>query len=230
MRARNSASAHAAALRAGARRGLWRPLLALCGVRTSAMRQADAEAARWAHGAKGEAATVRLLRGLNGRWWLSWLHQALGRGWRVRHDLRLQGRRFNLDHVLVSPCGTAVVVADSKNWHRGWPTHLLRGRVLCGAEDRHDQLEAVAKYARLVEADLGMPWVTVVPMVVVHGSPVAGREGIEAPVPGGTVWVLGPDLVVPRLQGAVRAVPDRRRAAELSARVDQVLRPYAEAA
>lgn len=159
----------------------------------------------------GEAATVTLLRGL-------------GRGWHVRHDMQLRGRRFNLDHVLVSPCGTAVVVADTKRWHRGRTTTMAGGRVHCG-DDRHDQVEAVARYAHAVQAALGMPGVTVVPLVVVHGSPIAGGQ-LEAPVPGGTVWVLGPGLVVPRLQGAVRGRPDPRRAAALAARVDSVLSPY----
>lgn len=183
------------------------------------MRRADTVAARWEHGAVGEAATVRLLAPL------------VRAGWHVRHDLRLQGRRFNIDHVLVSPCGTAVVVGDSKHWHRGRATTLVGGRVHCGdprsgpADDRHAQVEKVAEYARLVEAALGLPGVAVLPLVVVHGSPVAAG-GLEAPVPGGTVWVLGAGQLVPRLQGAVQTLPDRGRAATLVARVDQVLRPY----
>ncbi|MFJ6015743.1 hypothetical protein [Streptomyces sp. NPDC092952] len=43
---------------------------------------------------------------------------------------------------------------------------------------------------------------------MVHGSPVAGG-GFEAPVPGGMVWVLGTELLVPRLAGAVRGRPHR---------------------
>lgn len=187
------------------------------------MRQADTVAARWEHGAVGEAATVRLLAPL------------VRAGWHVRHDVQLSGRRFNVDHVLVSPCGTAIVVADTKRWHRGRATTLVRGRVHCGdprvgpAGDRHDQVEAVARYARLVEAALGLPGVAVLPLVVVHGSPVA-VGGLEASVPGGTVWVLGAGQLVPRLQQAVRTLPDRHRAAALVGEVDRVLRPYREAA
>ncbi|MFF2731833.1 nuclease-related domain-containing protein [Streptomyces sp. NPDC058008] len=177
------------------------------------MRQADAVAARWEHGAAGEAATARLLAPLSRA------------GWHIRHDLRLSGRRFNVDHVLVSPCGTAVVVADTKTWHRGRPTMLIGGRVHCG-DDRHDQVEAVARYARLVEAALDLPpGVVVVPLIVVHGSPVA-PGGLEVPVSGGTVWVLGAGEVVPRLQQAVQALPDRHRAQALDARVTAVLSPY----
>ncbi|MEU9849327.1 nuclease-related domain-containing protein [Streptomyces sp. NPDC047985] len=211
MSAGNSAAARAAALRANARRGLWRRLLVFLGLGGARVRRADAAAARWAHGAAGEEATARLLAPLESA------------GWHVRHDLRLSGRRFNIDTVLVSPCGTAVVVLDTKNWHRGRPTALVGGRVCCGAEDRHDQVVKVAGYAQAVGKAL--PGVLVLPLLVVHGSPVAGG-GFEAPVPGGAVWVLGTDLLVPRLVGAVRAAPDRRAAAALVSRVDGVLSPY----
>ena len=177
------------------------------------MRRADAVAARWEHGAVGEATTARLLAPLSRA------------GWHVRHDLRLAGRRFNVDHVLVSPCGTALVVADTKTWHRGRETRLMNGRVFCGIEDRHWQVQAVARYARLVEAALDLPGVAVVPLVVVHGSPVASG-GLEATVSGGTVWVLGAGEEVARLRQAVRTLPDRGRAQALDARVKAVLSPY----
>ncbi|MGW2844395.1 nuclease-related domain-containing protein [Streptomyces sp. NPDC001274] len=213
MSAGNSAAARAAALRANARRGLWRRLLALLGLGGARVRRADAAAARWAHGAAGEEATAQLLAPLESA------------GWHIRHDLRLQGRRFNLDTVLVSPCGTAVVVLDTKNWHRGRTTSLTQGRVRCGAEDRHEQVVKVAGYAQAVGKVL--PGVLVLPLLVVHGSLVAGG-GFEAPVPGGTVWVLGAELLVPRLAGAVRGRRDPGRAARLAGQVDRVLRPYTE--
>jgi hypothetical protein len=125
------------------------------------------------------------------------------------------------------------VVADTKTWHRGRETQLVGGRVYCGdardGQDRHDQVEAVARYARLVETALGLPGVVVLPLVIVHGSPVAAG-GLEALVPGGTVWVLGAGQVVPRLQQAVRTLPDQYRAGTLAEQVDRVLRPYGEAA
>ncbi|MET8746364.1 nuclease-related domain-containing protein [Streptomyces sp. NPDC004728] len=216
MTVQNSAAARAAALRAGARRGLWRRLLALLGVRTAGVRRADSQAARWQHGAAGEEATARMLTALEAR------------GWVIRHDLRLRGRRFNLDHVLASPCGTAIVVLDTKAWHRGRTTALVGGRVCCGAEDRHGQVEKVAEYARLVDRALGLPGVAVWPLLVVHGSPVAGGY-LETRVPGwdGPVYVLGPDRLLPTLAGAPKA-RDPRRAAQLAGRVDSVLLPYTE--
>ncbi|MEU5322951.1 nuclease-related domain-containing protein [Streptomyces sp. NPDC021056] len=181
--------------------------------------RADAQAALWDRGAAGEEATARLLAHL------------LAYGWKVRHDVRLRGRRYNIDHVLVSPCGTAVVVLDTKVWHRGRPTVLLRGRVHCGtgnqAEDRHAQIEKVAGYAADVQGALGLPGVVVWPLLVVHNSPVAGGElAASAPRWGGAVYVMSADRLVPRLVGAVKDRPDPGRAGVVLARVDEVLVPY----
>ncbi|MFJ1782443.1 nuclease-related domain-containing protein [Streptomyces anulatus] len=201
-------------MRARARRGVWQRLLAAVGVRTGRVRRADAAAARREHGAAGEAETARLVAALESQ------------GWVVRHDLRMPGSRANLDHLLVSPCGTAVVVLDSKNWHRGRTTMLVGGRVQCGTDDRHRQVEAVASYARRVSRALGLPGVVVWPLLVVHGSPIAGGR-LEARVPdwGGVVHVLGPARLVPTLAAAPK-VADLARAAAVSARVDRVLLPY----
>ena len=220
----NSASREAARIRAKARRGLWRRFTAAAGMNPAAVR-ADAQAALWDRGAAGEEATARLLAPL------------LGYGWQVRHDVRLPGRRFNLDHVLVSPAGDAVVVLDTKVWHRGKTTVLLRGRVHCGVgdrwEDRHEQIEKVARYAADVQAALGMPAVVVWPLLVVHNSPVAhGRGVLEARAPAwpGAVWVLSPRFLVPTLAMDPQTRKPRRRdpqrAGALAARVDEVLVPY----
>jgi hypothetical protein len=176
VRPRNSAASRASAIRRRSRRG-WRRLLALCGVRTPGMRRADAVAARWEHGAVGEAATVRLLAPL------------VRAGWHVRHDLRLAGRRFNVDHVLVSPCGTAVVVADTKTWHRGRETQLVGGRVHCGdprlgpADDRHDQVEAVARPVRAARRSGPRP---------ARGDGAAPRHRPRFPC--GPWWARGPGV------------------------------------
>lgn len=211
----NSASREAAAIRARARRGLWRRLTAAVGLNPAATR-ADAQAALWDRGAAGEQATAALLA------------QLLAHGWLIRHDVRLRGRRFNIDHVLISPCGTAIVVLDTKVWHRGWVTVLVRGRVCCGAEDRHEQVEKVAGYAAAVQEALALPGVVVWPLLVVHGSQIQGGR-LETRAPGwdGPVHVLGPDWLVPTLASAPK-VWDPRRAAAVAARVDEVLRPYRE--
>jgi hypothetical protein len=208
-----SAGCEAARLRAQARRGWWRRLLAWLGWDTGARRR-EALADRWDLGAQAEAATAHLLSALETA------------GWHVLHDRSLPGSRANLDHVLVSPCGTALVVLDTKRWHAQRPTTLIGGRVCCGTEDRHGQVEAVARYAARVARLTGMPAGSVWPLLVVHGSSVAGgRLEARAPAWDGPVWVLGPDWLVPTLAGAP-AGRDPGRAAALAARVARVLPPY----
>jgi hypothetical protein len=202
-------------MRARARRGVWRRVTAWAGANPEAVR-ADAVAGRWERAAEAERATARLLWGL--RW----------RGWRILHDRRLPGHgRANVDHVLVSPCGTAVVVLDTKAWRRTWTTHLVAGRVYCEAEDRHGEAVKVAKYAATVGRLLGLPAGAVWPVLVVHGSPVAGGV-LEARVQGwpGPVWVLDPSRLVPALAAAPSGW-SWRRAALLAARVARTLPPYA---
>lgn len=213
MTAGRSAAARAAQLRASARRSWWQRLLALLGIRTPHARRTASTAARWAHGAEGEAHTARLLTPLQTA------------GWHLRHDLALPKSRANLDHVLVSPCGTALVVLDTKHWHRGKPTHLVGGRVHCGTDDRHDQVEAVARYAQRVAEALDIPPVHVVPVVVVHGSLIA-NDHLEAHTPDGAVYILSTNALLPALQEAPQGLPDPAGAARLAANVDQHLRPY----
>ena len=207
-----------------ARKGVRRKVLAWIG-KNPAARRADALTARAAHGAVGEQWTAALLA-------------RLPAGWTVWHGCRLPGFRHDLDHVLASPCGTAVVVLDSKRWHARWPTDLRAGRVWCGEEDRHEKIEAVARYADRLQTALGMPGVMVWPLLVVHGSQIqaagfpAGR--LEAPVEvedrhgrvtwSGVVHVLGPDWLVPTLAFAPKAV-DAARAGRVVARLGQVLSP-----
>lgn len=214
MTAGGSAARWGEEQRQAARRGVWRRVLAWLGLNPAA-RRADALAARAALGAEWEEYTARMLEPL------------AAPGWHVLHDRRLPGHgTANLDHVLVSPCGTAVVVLDTKRWDRSRPTRLIRGRVCCGVEDRHGQVEKVAGYAARVQSALGVPGVVVWPLLVVHGSPVAGGR-LEARAPGwdGPVWVLGPGLLVPTLASAP-AGRDPQRAAQLAARVAAMLPPY----
>ncbi|WP_329380435.1 nuclease-related domain-containing protein [Streptomyces sp. NBC_01716] len=213
MTAGNSASARAAAMRAAARKGWWRRVLAWIGIGGRAARRTDARAALWSHGAAGEEQTARLLVELQARGWVVW------------HDLMLWGRRFNLDHILISPCGTVVVVLDTKAWRRTWTTGLVYGRVHCGPDDRHSQIEKVASYAQAVAAVAGLHPAVVRPLIVVHGSPVAGGF-LEAMTPHGPVHVLSPGFLVPTLLKAP-GVPDAWRARALAEQVERVLAPFA---
>lgn len=213
MSAGRSAARWGLEQRAAARRGLWRRLLAWVGLNPAA-RRADALVARTTLGAAWEARTAVMLAPLEAA------------GWHVLHDRQLPGSKANLDHVLVSPCGTALVVLDTKRWHAQRPTALVGGRVCCDQEDRHGQVEAVARYAVRVAQALGMPAGAVWPLLVVHGSPVAGgRLEARASAWSGPVWVLGPDWLVPTLAAAPSG-RDPRRARALAARVRQALPPY----
>ena len=208
---RNSAGREAAAIRARARKGLWGHATAWVGMNPEAAR-ADAVAARWELGARAERETARIVRRL--RW----------RGWRIRHDRGLAGRRFNLDHVLVSPCGTAVVVADTKRWHAQRETGVVGGRLHCGVEDRHGEAEKVARYAALVERALGMPGVTVWPVLIVQASTVPGRH-VQVVTADGVVQVMAVEEVL----GALRSAPQGwswGRSRRVAARVDAVLPRY----
>ncbi|MEU5976331.1 NERD domain-containing protein [Streptomyces sp. NPDC047315] len=211
MNAGNSAAARARELRGGLRAAVARPVRSWLGLRPSGRDQA---AARWGHGAAGEEATAQLLAPL----------AALG--WHIRHDLAMPGSRANLDTVLVSPCGTGLVVLDTKAWRRNWTTRIVNGRVHCGPEDRHDQIEKVAGYARRVQQLLGMPAGTVQPLLVVHGSPIPGGA-LTVRVTGWPepVHVLAPSALVPTLAAAPRQ-RHPARARQLAARVDQILHPY----
>lgn len=208
MTAGGSAGREAARIRRTARRGVWGHVTAWAGLNPEAAR-ADAVAARWRLGADAERETARRLRVLR-------LY-----GWRIRHDLRLAGRRFNLDHVLVSPCGTAVVVADTKRWHAGRTVTADVGRLWCGGEDRTKQADDAARYAALVAAAVG---VQVWPLLIVHGSDV--RDGhLEVVTGSGRVQVVAVDQAV-RVLRAAPAGWSWSRARQTAGRVDEVLRPY----
>jgi hypothetical protein len=174
--------------------------------------RADAQAARWELGARAEKDTARLLRPLRLR------------GWRIRHDLRLVGRRFNVDHALGSPDGEAVVVADTKRWPVGRETWVAGSRLLCGREDRHGEAEKVARYALLVGEALRLPGVSVWPLLVVHGSSVRGGH-LEVATAAGVVQVVAAG----ELRRVLRVAPagwSWGRARRVAARVDEVLSPY----
>ncbi|MCX4885922.1 nuclease-related domain-containing protein [Streptomyces sp. NBC_00847] len=214
----NSASREAAALRQKARGGPVRRLLARVGVDT-VDHQMMAQATRFERGGEAEEATLAMLQPLR-RY-----------GWQILPDRLLPDGRAqaNLDDVLVTDDG--IVVLDVKAWDRHRITTLVQGRVCCGMEDRHEQVEKVAGYASRVARLVGMPADRVWPLLVVHGSRVAapgfeaGRLEVRAPKWAGPVHVLGPEWLVPTLARAGSG-RDAGRAEELARRVAGVLPPY----
>ncbi|MDQ3107765.1 MAG: NERD domain-containing protein [Actinomycetota bacterium] len=105
------------------------------------------KAGRWGAGAAGERATAAALAG------------AEREGWTIFHDVRLPGRRWNLDHVLIGPPG--VIVVETKQWRDPVRTWRQHPRIL---EERVGwQIDAVA-------AALGMG--EVAGFLCVHGATV----------------------------------------------------------
>ncbi|MFJ8657501.1 nuclease-related domain-containing protein [Streptomyces rochei] len=216
MTAGGSTSREAARLHAQARRGWWRQVLRWCGINTTD-RRLEAAAVRQEQGSIGEQQTAILLA-------------RLPAGWTVFHDLAVPGRRFNLDHVLVPPSGLGVIVLDSKKWRRSYQgrpclTALVGGRVHCGEQDRHEQIVKFAGYVSGAAAALGVPAGMLMPVIVVHGSPVAG-DRLDVPVPAWerTVHILAADVLVATLAGMPGGRgPVKPAAVDLAARVRRTL-------
>lgn len=202
----------AARERRKARKGVRRRVTAWVGLNPEAKR-ADALTARVAHGAEAERRTGAELRVLESR------------GWYILHGRQVPGYTSDLDHVLVPPTGTAVVVLDTKRWRFQQETELKDGRVHCGLEDRHGEIEAVARYAARVHRVLNMPGVAVWPLLVIHGSRIRGGH-LAAPVAsGGVVHVLSVERLVPELVKAAKGM-DPVAAGVLAGRVTAVLPPH----
>lgn len=201
----------AARERRTARRGVRRRVLAWVGLNPAA-RRADALTARIQRGVVGEQETARLLSRLPG-------------SWRVMYGRKLPPYSNDYDALIIPPTGDALLAVDTKQWHRGWETTLRGGRVYCGPEDRHEQVEKTAKAAARLDRALGVSGVRVWPMLVVHGSRIrGGRLEARARSWDGVVHVLGPEWLVPTLlASAARGVPDPGRVAWLEGRLNAVL-------
>lgn len=218
MTAGGSTADEGARLRAEASKGWWRTILRWCGINAN-NRRLEAAAVRQEQGSLGEQQTAALLA-------------RLPAGWTVFHDLAVPGRRFNLDHVLIPPSGAGVIVLDSKKWRRTWPTALVRGRVCCGDQDRHEQIVQFAGYVSGTAAALGVPAGMLMPVIVVHGSPVAGgRLDVGVPEWERTVHVLAGDRLVEVLAGMPGGRgPVQPAATALADRVRHTLPQYGSAA
>lgn len=121
-------------------------------------------AGRWAAGAAGERATALALAGVEDD------------GWTVLHDVRLPGRRWNLDHLLVGPPG--IVIVETKQW--ATPVRVAR-------RHRPAVLRPVEWQVEEVERAVRRPEVPVRLFLCVHGASVRRRWWARrAPVGDGT--------------------------------------------
>lgn len=207
MTAGESAAAWAAELRAGARRGLWRRILSLLGVRVHT-RRADAQAARCDAGYEGERRTAQLLAPLAQEGWYGLYDRSLPRGGKA-----------NADFVLIPPCGRLVVNVDAKLWSGRYPLHCQGGPLFHGTYDRSRTVDALLYETREIAAALS---VRVVPVMAVHNAPVAGGRFETA-----GITVLPAAVLVPFLR-SLAGPPDPYRAGALAHAAAAVLRPYVQ--
>lgn len=107
---------------------------------------------RWAAGAAGERATAMALRGIGSEGFVVW------------HDVRFQGRRWNLDHVLVGPPG--IVIVETKQWAR---------TVRVGRTHRPAVLRKVAWQVDALDEALGTHPIPIHQFLCVHGARVRRR-------------------------------------------------------
>ena len=110
----------------------------------------DRRSRRWAAGAAGERRTAEALAGVEDE------------GWTVRHDVRLPGRSWNLDHVLDGPAG--LVVVESKQWRADRPVRVVRRRPRIVEERVGWQVDALAATLRDDRPVHGY--------LCIHGAPV----------------------------------------------------------
>lgn len=190
-------------MREDARRGPWRSLLTLLGVKAHT-RRADAQAAACDAGAIGEARTAALLAPLQAA------------GWRVLHDRRIPGAdRANADHIVISPAARVYVV-DSKLWTANERVHAPDGHLMHGSDSRAQSVRSLLFETKLVERALGHP---VQPLMVMHNAPIVGGRLVVEGIPVMPASMLVQALV---FNDGVRdpgALP-------LAERADRVLPPY----
>ena len=122
-------------------------------------------AGRWAAGAAGERLTAAVLDDLH--------------GFVVFHDLRLPGRRWNIDHVVVGPPG--VVVVETKLWRGSVAVSPFRLRRRRGAGKRRDAVRQVRAQAEVLRQAVGSG-VPVRSYLCVHGAEVRARWWWPRPV------------------------------------------------
>ena len=142
----------------------------------------------WKIGAKGEKATARLLSHLHGP----------REGWAWLHDRALPTGKANIDHLGVTPCGTRLVVLDTKQWRKDCTVTInTQGRLCCGPGLREGGVHSLMYEADRVARAAGGRVEAVHRVIVVHGARVkdvsTGRPRIRLQRPsealGGMVTV-----------------------------------------
>lgn len=162
----------------------------------------------WKIGAEGEERVAEVLRDLAGIV--------------VLHDLRVPGKRSNIDHVVVGPAG--VFVIDAKKWKRGSAVEVrdkgsfLRPdlRLYVGGRDRTKAVEGVRDQVGVVRQALGpdLEGVSVQGLLCFVGASWGWRMRTRTVAGVTAVWPLGlPKLVTAAgsLGPHVEQIADRLR-------------------
>jgi hypothetical protein len=171
---------------------------------------------RWFAGAKGEEATAALIDPLEDE------------GWYIFHNRRLGGG--DVDHILIPPCGTGLIVLNSKWWRKGLTVVDGKGRLLCGEDDRTKAVDGVVREAKgtlKVVSKTRPRWtgLAVVPALVIHNSRLfRGREMVRCRGWNKLVHVYGPDTLVDALR-TIPGSPRPKLAYALAIRVGELLPP-----
>jgi hypothetical protein len=149
----------------------------------------------WRDGARGECATARRLRRLERH------------GYVVLHDLQVPGSHANLDHLAIGPAG--VFIIDSKRYS-GRLSLGPDGMLWYGRYPLAQQLAtAVWATLRVAEALQLPPEVPVVPLLVIHHTPVPWGgltvAGVQVIPPHALADTLSREAILPAAQVALIA-------------------------
>ncbi|HVE91408.1 MAG TPA: nuclease-related domain-containing protein [Actinomycetota bacterium] len=118
----------------------------------------------WSIGASGERRTARALEGL-------------GLGYAVLHDRKMSGRRSNIDHLVIGPCG--VFVVETKSY--SGKVRVRRREVFVNGRRRTGIVDQVLGQSRAVEEVLfraGLGAVPVTPVLCFHRAHLLRRTRV----------------------------------------------------
>lgn len=181
------------------------------------LRGVRAAGTRWRQGAAGERRTSKAVRSLTKE------------GWRTFDDLSIPRSRANLDHLWVTPSGSAVVVGDTKAWHaNNAKVRMNRTDLFYGPWCQAGTVRTIEWETSRVAEALGVPAISV---LVLDGAVVDRKRH-----PGGwiqvspTFWVVEQGSLLETLRSVSYGPANPRAARSLAKKVGKEFPPYSKAA
>lgn len=207
---RKPSTRHGAGASAAARARELRTPLTRLATFVGIMTEAERQARKWDHGARGERRAAARLQPLTEH------------GWWIRWDLALPNSRANIDGLAINPAGTPYVL-DPKVMHSRYPVTVRAGRVWHGTKDVTRRITSAGYEAAAASRALAVP---VTAIVAIEGAQLLDPHGRPA-----TELALGSVRIVPaeRLLDVLQAqahIPGQRRRDALVATAERVLPPY----